>query len=97
MPMHYCRRTVITGNFEYSHVPRKTIVEPPITDPPRSGQPPYNGHTPCYGMKLLSTSEKRTLLDSGQRTRATLPTALSNTKLPLNNGHPGNHTPKIAQ
>ena len=27
-------------------------VETPITDPPRSGQPPYSGHTPCYGLKL---------------------------------------------
>ena len=27
-------------------------VEPPITDPPRSGQPPYSGHYPCYGLKL---------------------------------------------
>ena len=37
----------------------------------------------------------RTLLDSGQRTRSTLPTALYNTKLPLNNGHQRNHTLKI--
>ena len=29
-----------------------STVEPPITDPPRSGQPPYSGHTPCYGLKL---------------------------------------------
>ena len=27
-------------------------VEPPITDPPRSGHPRYNGHLPCYGLKL---------------------------------------------
>ena len=26
-------------------------VEPPITDPPRSGQPLYNGQAPCYGLK----------------------------------------------
>ena len=30
-----------------------TTVEPPITDPPpRSGHPRYNGHLPCYGLKI---------------------------------------------
>ena len=33
-------------------VKRCNTVEPPITDPPRSGQPPYTGHTPCYRLKL---------------------------------------------
>ena len=28
-------------------------VEPPITDPPRSGQPLYSGQKLCYGLKLL--------------------------------------------
>ena len=37
----------------YLCISNHATVEPPITDPPRSGQPPYNGHTPCYGMKLL--------------------------------------------
>ena len=30
-----------------------STVEPPITDPPRSGQPLYSGQTMCYGLKLL--------------------------------------------
>ena len=28
------------------------FVEPPIMDPLRSGQPPYSGHQPCYGLIL---------------------------------------------
>ena len=48
-------------------------VEPPITDPPRSGQPLYNGHargTDCnyHRTNTLATSEKRTPPRSGQRT-----------------------------
>ena len=27
-------------------------VEPPITDPPRSTHPRYNGHFLCYGLKV---------------------------------------------
>jgi len=30
-----------------------TTVEPPITDPPTSGQPLYNGHWPWHQLKLL--------------------------------------------
>jgi len=30
-----------------------TTVEPPITDPPMSGQPLYNGHGLWYQLKLL--------------------------------------------
>ena len=29
-----------------------TTVEPPITDPPRSGHSRYNGHVPCHGLKI---------------------------------------------
>ena len=28
-------------------------VEPPIMDPPRSGQPLYSGQTLCYRLRLL--------------------------------------------
>ena len=35
------------------------------------------------------------LIDSGQRERSKLPVAVFNSKLPLSNGHPGNHTLKI--
>jgi len=38
--------------IENLYVWQKNTVEPPITDPPRSGHPPYSGHTPCYGLKL---------------------------------------------
>jgi len=65
-----------------------TIVEP--MDPPRSRQPPYSRHTPCFGLKLPSfvilkqppRNRHFLILDSGQEIK--LPMALFNTKLPLN-------------
>ena len=30
-----------------------STVEPPITDPPSSEQPPYNGQSPWHGLKSL--------------------------------------------
>ena len=50
MSMHACAYIHYSFRYEAQFV---YTVESPITDPPRSGQPPYNGHTPCYGMKLL--------------------------------------------
>ena len=35
------------------HVSGGGTVEPPITDPLRSGQPLYSRQTLCYGLKLL--------------------------------------------
>ena len=45
-------------------------VEPPITDPPMSGQPLYNGHWLWHQLKLLfnqpPTSGRFLIPDSGQ-------------------------------
>ena len=55
-------------------IPCKATVEPPITDPPMSGQPLYNGHWLWH---------QRMLLDSGQRTSCVLPTDQLCTTAPL--------------
>jgi len=64
-------------------------VEPPITDPPTSGQPLYKGHQLWHQLELLyrasvETPHERTLLDSRQRTNCTLPTAEDSCKLKKN-------------
>ena len=66
----------MTGGLLYANIDIKSRTSD--NGPPRSGQPPNSGYYPCYGLKLF---------DSGQRTKSVLPTALSNTELPLNNGH----------
>jgi len=53
----------------------KATMELPITDPPKSGQPLYNGHWLWQQLKLL--------LDSGQWTSCVLPTDQLCTTVPL--------------
>ena len=36
----------------YTYIIGEHTVEPPITDPPRSGQPPRNGQAARNGLKL---------------------------------------------
>ena len=54
-------------------VSNESTVKHPLMDPPKSGQPPYNGQRAKHRLKLPFTqciyaSEKRRPLDSGQRT-----------------------------
>ena len=72
-----------------NHLPISGLytVEPPITDPPRGGYPRYNVLR-IHSCNALATSEKRTLPNSGQRTKSSCRTALHHTFLPLNSGHP---------
>ena len=64
-------------------------VKPLTTDPPKSGQPLYDGRTAhlplidfTIGTNTFRTSEKWTPLNSEQRTLISLQRTLANTKLP---------------
>ena len=50
-PLLYRRIANHNGVYSYDKTPENCVilqsVAPPITDPPRSGQPPYSGHYPC--------------------------------------------------
>ena len=69
-----------------------TTVKPLITDPPRSGQPLYSGRLTCPRLiftietNTFRTSEKRTPLNSEQRTLIRPQRTLANTKLPPKTG-----------
>ena len=80
--------TPLTVILYYSGTTLENTVEPPITDPSRSGQPPYSGHYPIEItiVVILKQPPRTGRFSIGQRTKSALPTALCNAELPLKSG-----------